>query len=320
MFSLRNVSALVASLVLTACGGGVDVEPVEGEWPPVPKTGTVQIELADPAQGTLTRMTIDLTRVTGNLSGLYDDAGQAPATSVKAVDLGRVCYMSDRSGWNESARACTNIHAGPRPADLACYDENGQRTSCPDAFLSESPLVPIFQNLRNNDQGTLRVQVAATGQWYTLSVKEWPCTGAVSCNENARFLREYGGYRPTTGEIACIAGVPTARIRFGTDALVGFGPTVKPGESGPARWNSDTVGWAVLIGPGSAGSISREANGDYLFEVVGLPVREADGTFAILDARKVEWSWMDPTQFAWNATVTVNPATYHLAYDLGTCP
>jgi hypothetical protein len=308
------------SLVLAACGGGVDVEPVEGEWPPVPKTGTVQVELADPVRGTLTRMTINLTGVTGKLDGLYDDAGKPPVSDVKAADLARVCYMSSRAGWNEQARACTNIHAGPRPTDFACYDENNQRTSCPDAFLSESPLVPIFRDLRNNDQGALRVQVAATGQWYTLGVAEWPCTGAVACTENTRFLREYGGYRPTTGEIACIAGVPTARIRFGTDALVGFGPAVKPGETGPSRWNSDTVGWALLASPGPTGSISRDTNGDYLLEIVGLPVREADGTFSIFDARKGEWSWMDPTAFTWNANVTVNAATYHLGYDLGTCP
>ncbi len=320
MISLRILSVLAASLVLAACGGGVDVEPVEGEWPPVPKTGTVSIELADPAKGSSTWMTIDFTGVTGQLQGLYDDTGAAPSAPVKATDLAKACFMSDRAGWNEEARACTNIHAGPRPADLACYDENNQRTSCPDAFLSESPLVPIFRNLRNNDQGALRVQVAATGRWYTLSVKEWPCAGGTACSENARYLREYGGYRPATAEIVCQSGVPTARIRFGTDALVGFGPAVKPGEAGPARWNSDTVGWAVLVGPGPAGSISRETNGDYLVEIAGLPARETDGTFAILDARKGEWSWMDPTQFTWNANVTVNPATYHLAYDVGTCP
>ncbi len=316
MIFLR-ILALLAANFLVACGGGVDVPPVEGEWPPVPKTGTVTIELADPAKGTLTRMTIDFTGVTGNLAGLYDDAGQAPSAPVKAVDLAKVCYMSDRAGWNDQASACTNIHSGTRPANLACYDENNQRTSCPDAYLGESPLVPIFRNLRNNDQGALRVQVAATAKWYTLSVKEWPCAGG-ACVENARYLREYGGYRPATAEIVCESGIPTARIRFGTDALVGFGPAVKPGEAGPARWNSDTVGWAVLSGP--VGSVSREPNGDYLVEIAGLPAKEADGTFAILDARKGEWSWMDPTQFAWNATVSVNASTYHLAYDLGACP
>ncbi len=307
-----------ASLVLAACGGGVDVEPVEGEWPPVPKTGTVQIELADPAKGTLTRMTIDLTGVTGKLEGLRDDAGQAPTTPVKAIDLAQVCYMSSRAGWNEQARACTNIHAGPRPTDFSCYDENDQRTSCPDAFLSESPLVPIFRNLRNNDKGALRVQVAATGQWYTLGVSEWPCTGAVACSENAEFLREYGGYRFTTGAITCEAGVPKARISFGTDALVGFGPALKPGESGDARFSSDAVGWADAST--ATGAIGRDASGDYFLEVTGLPAKDPDGTFVIRNSRNGEWSWMDPTAFAWNANVAVNTATYHLAYDLGACP
>lgn len=309
---------LAASLALAACGGGVDVEPVEGEWPPVPKTGTVRIELADPAKGELTRLTIDLTGVTGTLEGLRDDAGQTPTTPVKAIDLSKACYMSSRTGWNEEARACTNIHAGQRPADFACYDENNQRTSCPDAFLGESPLVPIFRDLRNNDQGALRVQVAATGRWYTLGVSEWPCTGAVACSENAQFLREYGGYRAATGSITCNAGVSTARIHFGTDALSGFGPAVKPGESGDARFSSDTVGWTDLSSV--SGFIARDANGDYFFELTGLPVKEADGTFVIRNSRSGEWSWMDPTAFAWNASVAVNTTTYHIAYDLGACP
>lgn len=318
MISLRYffTSALVATLA--ACGGGVDVAPVEGEWPPAPKTGTVQIELADPAKGTLTRLTIDLTGVTRDLTGLYDDAGNPLPDTIRSTDFSRVCYMSDRAGWNEQARACTDIYPGKRPADEACYDEYGQRTSCPTAYLGDSSQVVIFHGLRNNDAGILSVLVAATGKWYKFGVSEWPCTGAVACSENANFLREYGGYRPATGVISCQGGVPTARIHFGTDALSGFGPVLSPGEAGDARYSSDMVGWAEASS--ISGSIGRDASGDYFFELTGLPAKEADGTFVIRNSRSGEWSWMDPAAFAWNTEVAVNPATYHLTYDLGRCP
>lgn len=276
------------------------------------------VELASPTAGTLTRIMLDFTGVTSDLAGLYDDQGKPPVQAVRIEGLGKACYMSNRTGWADAATACTTIRLGNRPANELCYDQNDQRTSCPTAYLGDSPLVPIFQNLRNNDQGLLRVQVAATGQWYTLGVTEWPCAGPAACTETREYFREYGGFRPATGEIACINGVPMARVSFGTDALVGFRPGVKPGEAGNARFSSNAVGWtdaSTVSGP-----IGRDARGDYFFEMTGLPAKESDGTFVIYNSRANEWTWMDPTAFAWNASVVVNPATYHLAYDVGTCP
>lgn len=314
----RFISLLIVSIVITACGGGVDVEPVEGsDGPPPVTTGTVEIKLADPSQGVLTSMSIDFSRITGPLEGLIDSQGLPLASGVRPTDLARICYMSNRTGWNEQALACTNIHAGTRPRDFVCYDEHRQPSACPDAWLGDSGRVDILWNLRNNDRGMLMVQVATTGLWYALDQGRWPCIGATACVTTTDFLMEYGGYRPATGQVSCVNGVPIARVHFGTDAIAGFGPALQAGEAGQARWNSNTVGWTEMSLV--SGSLGRDANGDYFFELTGMPVSEADGTFTIRNNRNGEWSWMDPTAFTWNRSVTVDTAMYHIAYDLGSC-
>ncbi len=316
------VWAFLVSALLAACGGGVDVAPVEGTDGPPPITlGTVEIELADRAKGTSTRLMLDLGRITGALGGLTDDLG-VPLKGVLPADLARICYMSNRTGWNEQASACTNIHPGKRPADFVCYDEYGQPTSCLDAFLGDSGLVVIFRNLRNNDRGELKFKLTAADKWYKLGVKEWPCVGPVSCTETSDYLREYGGYRPAMGTLSCENGIPTARVHFGTDAINSFGPVLKPSDiSSLAYWNSDAIGWSSSIGgSGASGSIELDSQGDYVFVVSGLPVKEPKGNFSIRSNKNGEWSWMDPTAFAWSANVVVDRTAYQVGYDLGTCP